>query len=102
MKNASLQTGLLAFIFILIWSSAPVATKLGLAYTTPFVFLSIRLFIASLILIPLCWIMRAPWPTDWASLKHVIAVGLLIQGVYLGGSFLAISLQTTPALFAIV
>lgn len=100
MKNSH-TTGCLALLFILIWSSAPPFTKLGLFYTGPFVFLFLRICFASIFLVGLCLIMRAPWPRK-DLIKHVIVAGLLIQVVYLGGSFCAMSLHTPPALFAII
>lgn len=102
MKRASFETSLLAFVFIVIWSSAPVFTKMGLMYTTPFLFLALRVSCASVILAILCFFMHAKWPTSMNAWRRLVIAGFLLQVVYLGASFCAMSLQTPPAIFAIV
>jgi drug/metabolite transporter (DMT)-like permease len=50
----------------------------------------IRFALVLVVLLPLCFLMRAPWPTSGAEFLHMAFAGALIQGGYLGGVFLSL------------
>ena len=52
MRSRSVNTNLLAVVACLLWSTAFVGIKIGLAYTTPLRFAGIRFFIAGAVLLP--------------------------------------------------
>ena len=52
MRSRFLYTNLLAVVACLLWSTAFVGIKIGLAYTTPLRFAGIRFFIAGAVLLP--------------------------------------------------
>src|SRR5262245_25436973 len=73
-------------LFVLLWSTGFIGAKLGLPYAEPFTFLSLRFIGVLAILLPICWISRAPWPTR-QGLAHMAVAGALMQAGYLGGVF---------------
>ncbi|MGD9951514.1 MAG: DMT family transporter [Burkholderiales bacterium] len=78
-------------LFVVLWSTGFIGAKLGLPYAEPATFLVIRFLLVLAVLLPVCWIMRAPWPSSRSELLHMAFAGALIQGGYLGGVFLSLS-----------
>lgn len=76
-------------LFVVLWSTGFIASKLGGPYAEPFTFLSVRFLIVMAILAPVALAFSAPWPSGPAAV-HSIVVGALIHGAYLGGVFWAI------------
>jgi drug/metabolite transporter (DMT)-like permease len=76
-------------VFVILWSTGFVAAKLGLPYAEPATFLVLRFVLVIAILLPICWLSRAPWPSPKRVLQMAIA-GILLQAGYLGGVFAAI------------
>ena len=76
-------------MFVILWSSGFVVAKLGLPYAEPATFLMLRFALVVAILLPICWLSRAPWPSPAGVLQMAIA-GVLLQAGYLGGVFAAI------------
>jgi drug/metabolite transporter (DMT)-like permease len=89
-------------LFVVLWSTGFIGAKLGLPYAEPITFLEIRFLAVLLLLLPLCWIMRAPWPSTRAEFLHMAFAGALIQGGYLGGVFLSLSLGMPAGVSALV
>jgi drug/metabolite transporter (DMT)-like permease len=82
-------------LFVLLWSTGFIGAKLGLPYAEPATFLTFRFLLVIGILLPLCWISKAPWPAP-RRVFHIAFAGVLLQGCYLGGVFAAIH-QGMPA-----
>lgn len=78
-------------LFVALWSTGFIGAKLGLPYAEPATFLEIRFLAVLAILLPLCWLLRAPWPQTRAEFWHMAFAGALIQGGYLGGVFLSLA-----------
>ncbi len=107
---------ILPVIFIILWSSAFVAGKAGVQYSTPFAFLAARFIIVALIfsLVALGLSVWKKWhskPVDLSDMSKAdmpeplvltAIVGLLLHGFYLGSTFLAMSLGLGAALAALV
>ena len=73
-------------LFVLLWSTGFIGAKLGLPYADPIIFLELRFLFVLAILLPLCWISKAPWPSSRRALQMAVSGGLLQAG-YLGGVF---------------
>lgn len=73
-------------LFVLLWSTGFIGAKLGLPYAEPFGFLELRFLFVLLILLPLCWLSNAPWPSGRRAMQMAVSGGL-IQAGYLGGVF---------------
>jgi drug/metabolite transporter (DMT)-like permease len=78
-------------IFVLLWSTGFIAAKYGLPYASPFAFLLVRFVLAALVLLTLALAVRAAWPRSPRAYADLALAGALVQGVYLGGVFFALS-----------
>ena len=76
-------------IFVLLWSTGFIGARLGLPHAEPFTFLFVRFGIVSVLLVSITAFTIKKWP-ERRLLAHSIVVGVLMQGVYLGGVFFAI------------
>jgi len=73
-------------LFVVLWSTGFIGAKLGLPYADPLIFLELRFLLVLVILLPLCWMFKAPWPSRRRALQMAVSGGLLQAG-YLGGVF---------------
>src|SRR4030081_839682 len=76
-------------VFVFLWSTGFIGAKLGLPYAEPATFLLLRFALVLAILVPLCFISMAPWPSP-RRVGHMVVAGALLQAGYLGGVFAAI------------
>ena len=83
-------------LFVLLWSTGFVGAKYGLPYADPFVFLSIRILIASILLFALAKAMRMPVRIGRGAIARSGLIGFFLHACYLGGVFYAIA-QGLPA-----
>jgi drug/metabolite transporter (DMT)-like permease len=77
---------LLAWYFVTVWGSGFVATRIGLQYAAPFTFLTLRFLFGLACLVPILLITQPRFPGSRAELGHVVAAGLLMHAIHLGGS----------------
>ncbi|HKO93100.1 MAG TPA: DMT family transporter [Polyangiaceae bacterium] len=73
-------------LFVLLWSTGFIGAKLGLPYVEPFTFLELRFLCVLALLLPLCWLTKALWPSRRRVMQMAVSGGL-IQAGYLGGVF---------------
>ncbi|POF30434.1 DMT family transporter [Roseibium marinum] len=83
-------------IFVLLWSTGFIGSKLGAPYVEPMVFLTVRFAAVVPVLIFLALTLSKSWPKSPAAIFHCIVAGMLVHGIYLGGVFWAIK-QGMPA-----
>ncbi len=77
-------------IFVATWSTGNIFTKLGLPHAEPFTFLTIRFALATVLLVVIALIFRAPWPATGREIGHILVAGTLVYTVYLCAVFVAI------------
>lgn len=77
---------LLAWYFVSVWGSGFLATKIGLQHAAPFTFLTLRFAFGIACLLPIVLITRPRFPASASEFGHVVAAGLLMHAVHLGGS----------------
>lgn len=77
-------------LFVVLWSTGFIGAKLGLPYAEPATLLVLRFFLVLAILLPLCWLVRARWPTP-RSAAHMAIAGVFLQAGYLGGVFASLA-----------
>ena len=96
---------LLAWYFVTVWGSGYLASKIGMQYAAPFTFLTLRFAFGIACMLPIVLIARPPWPASRAELGHVIAAGLLMHVMNLGGShytqYLGVSAGITAVLLSV-
>jgi drug/metabolite transporter (DMT)-like permease len=83
-------------LFVLLWSTGFVGAKYGLPYADPFVFLSIRILIASILLFALAKAMSMPVCIGRGAIARSGLIGFFLHACYLGGVFYSIA-QGLPA-----
>ena len=71
-------------LFVLLWSTGFIGTKLGASGAEPFTFIAIRFALVLAVLLPLSWGMGAP-PLSPQQRRHAMIVGLLVHATYLSG-----------------
>jgi drug/metabolite transporter (DMT)-like permease len=89
-------------VFLLLWSGGYSAVKVGLNSIEPIFFLAVRYIAVLAVLILAYAVFRPPLPASPAGWGHLAVVGLLIQGLYFGGTNLAIKLGASAAGLAII
>lgn len=89
-------------LFVLLWSTGFIGARLGLPHAGPLSFLTLRYVAASLLLVLLALIMRAPWPRSAREIGHYAVAGMLVHGIYLGGVFLGISFGVEAGVAALI
>ena len=92
----------LATVFVLLWSTGFVAAKFGFPYAEPFTFLGTRFVIASVLLLMLCFALRAKWPRRLRDYGHIAVTGLLVQSIYLIGVYYGIFLGVSIGVMALI
>lgn len=80
------MTGVFPGLFVVLWSTGFIGSKLGLPYAEPATFLVLRFLLVLVILLPLCWLYQARWPSPRGA-AHMVVAGIFLQAGYLGGVF---------------
>jgi drug/metabolite transporter (DMT)-like permease len=88
-------------LFVILWSSGFIGAKYGLPYAEPFTYLSVRMGLGLALFAVIVAVSRPLWPPVSLLLNSAV-VGLLAQGVYLGGVFVSIHLGLPAGLSALI
>lgn len=88
--------------FLLLWSAGYSSVKIGLEWVEPFYLLALRYVLVLAVLVPAMAVLRPPMPSGTAAWRHLIVVGLLIQGLYFGATNLAIGVGASAAALGII
>ena len=89
-------------LFVVLWSSAFIGAKFGLPYTEPLTFMSLRFVSVTGIFLFLSVLFNAPWPKSLREVGHIAFVGLLIQALYLSGTFIALDRGASVGVVALI
>ena len=89
-------------LFVLLWSTGYLGAKAGLPYAEPFTLLFLRFVLALLLLAALVRWLKPAMAMRGRERAHLMASGLLLHGVYLGGVFAAIELGMSAGLTALI
>ena len=74
-------------LFLLLWSGGFAFAKIGLEHAPPMTFLALRYWFALMMLLVVLIGLRPPVPRRAADWGHLMAVGILVQGLYFGLSY---------------
>ena len=83
-------------LFVLLWSTGFVGAKYGLPYADPFIFLSVRILIAAILLFALARLLKMPGGIGRQAVARSGLIGFFLHACYLGGVFYSIA-QGLPA-----
>ncbi|MEL6373908.1 MAG: DMT family transporter, partial [Pseudomonadota bacterium] len=88
-------------LFVLLWATGFIGSKMGAPYAEPFTFLALRFAVVAFLmaLIAALWRARLPSPSQALS---ALWVGMLMHGVYLGAVFWAIDRGMPAGVAAVV
>lgn len=86
----SLFVTIVALFYILLWSSAFIATKIGVTHSPPLTLLATRFLVAGLLMAILAWIWKLPRPRGWGAWGRLAFFGLLNSALYLGCNYVAL------------
>jgi drug/metabolite transporter (DMT)-like permease len=89
-------------VFVLLWSTGFVGAKYGLPYADPFIFLAIRVFVASLLLFAVAQILRMQIRIGRKAITRSFLIGFFLHACYLGGVFYSISRGMPAGVAAVV
>jgi len=92
----------LGVLFVVLWSSAWIAGKIGLPYAGPFSLLLIRFAVAAAVMLLIALATKAPWPDKLTDYAHLAVAGLLIQGLALGCAYLGLELGVSAGTSGLV
>lgn len=98
MKTARLAP----YLFVFLWSTGFVGAKYGLPFADPFIFLSLRIFIAAGILFIAARILKAPIALSRSEITRSSLIGFFLHAFYLGGVFFAISKGVSAGVAAVI
>ncbi|MEW6642841.1 MAG: DMT family transporter [Pseudomonadota bacterium] len=88
-------------IFVVLWSTGFIATKLALSGAEPLTWLTLRMAITICLLLVIAVLTGARWPRG-RQILHSAVAGLLVHGVYLAGVTLAIGHSIPAGLSALI
>jgi drug/metabolite transporter (DMT)-like permease len=100
-KSADNATLLISCLFVLLWSTGFIVGRLIVGSASPNIFLAIRFFLSSLLFAAIAIALKKNFPPVIEWHRHALA-GLFINGIYLGGSYWAISQGFPAALMALL
>ena len=83
----SVVVTLIALLYILLWSSAFIATKIVVLHGPPLTVLAARFLLASALLALLARARRLHWPTGYRAWGRLALFGLLNSALYLGFTY---------------
>ena len=89
-------------VFCCLWSGGYVVAKIGILYAEPLTLLVLRYSLAIGVMLPLFVLLRPPLPRRPAEWGHLAIVGLCIQSVYFGMSYLAFRAGVAAGVVALV
>ncbi|MBX8517899.1 DMT family transporter [Pseudomonas cichorii] len=92
---------LVSCLCVVLWSTGFIVGRMIVGSASPNIFLAIRFFLSFLLFTLAAALLKKIWPPldEWR--KHILA-GLLINALYLGGSYWAISKGLPAALMALL
>ena len=88
-------------LFVFLWSTGFIGTRLGAPYSEPMTFLAVRFTTVMVLLAVLAVMVRARWPRPEQAI-HAFVSGFMIHGMYLGCVFWAIDDGMPAGLVALV
>ena len=89
-------------LFVLLWSTGFIGAKYGLPFADPFIFLSVRVLIAALILFAIAAVMKSPIAIGPSAITRSASIGFFLHACYLGGVFYSISTGLPAGVAAVV
>ena len=78
-------------LFVFLWSTGFIAARAGLEEAGPATFLFLRFSLVSVLMLCLLPVLRPAWPVSPRAWAHLVILGLMMQVIYFGGAWMAMS-----------
>ena len=101
-SKASVASAATTSLFVLLWSSGAIASKLGLAQASPFAFLLLRSALALAGLLMVSPLLGLRWPRGRGAVLRALGTGCVLLGAYQIFYLLALNTHVTPGIMATV
>jgi drug/metabolite transporter (DMT)-like permease len=88
-------------LFVLLWSSSFLGTRIGLRHMSPLWFVALRMILAAAIMSSMMVAFRQPWPRSAATWLHCAVAGILTQAILLMTAHVAMT-HTEAAPIALI
>lgn len=88
-------------LFVVLWSTGFIGTKYVINNADPLTYLAIRMAIVVALMLVIAGLTRPKWP-DRIGMVHSATAGVLLHGIYLGGTALAIAHSVPAGLSALI
>jgi drug/metabolite transporter (DMT)-like permease len=89
-------------LFVVLWSSGFVGTKIGLRDSPPLTLLTMRFAGAAILLVCLAWYFKVRWSRDPRTVAHLLVAGMLIHAGYVGFSFEANAMGMPVSILSLI
>lgn len=89
-------------IFLTFWSGGFVFAKMGIAHADPLTFLALRFAIVAAAMVAVWAVLRTPLPKDRKGWIHLATIGILMQTVYFGFTYIAFATDTAAGIVALI
>ncbi len=94
-------TRLIPLVFVVLWSTGFIFSKIAVRDAEPFTFLAIRFGLATIVLVLVALALQAKWPRRREAL-HAAVAGALLHGGYLGPVFWTIGEGMSAGIAALI
>ena len=74
-------------LFVVIWATGFVLARFVAPHVEPFSFLTLRYLLSFLVFAGMAIAVGAAWPASWAAWRNALLTGVLMQAMFLGGTF---------------
>lgn len=80
-------------LFVLLWSTGFISARIGMDTAEPASFLTIRFFLAAVLLFAIAWLFPSlkTQALNDKKIAHAAVAGILLQAIYLGGVFAGVN-----------
>ena len=102
LNKASVASAATTSLFVLLWSSGAIVSKLGLAHASPFAFLLLRSALALCGLLLISPLLGLRWPRSPRAILQALVTGCVLLGAYQIFYLLALNTHVTPGVMATV
>jgi drug/metabolite transporter (DMT)-like permease len=92
----------LATTFVLVWTSGYLVGDLGTSASPPLTLLFWRFLLATVVIVTIAVVTRAPWPRRLRDWVRPAAAGVLLQNVQFAGIYLGLSLGVPAGLASLI
>ncbi|SDQ32251.1 DMT family transporter [Pseudovibrio sp. Tun.PSC04-5.I4] len=89
LNPAVIANQVLPLLFVILYSSGYVASKIGIAYTDPFTFQTLRLATPVPLFLGIIFLTKAKWHNKPIEVFHICVTGILIHGFCFTGMLVA-------------